>query len=333
MDKIIEKSLNIIISNKIEINITDLKTKKSNFFSYLFSSLNTKELDKFILQCCQDKDYVLILYNNFQYLYCHISQDVCETLINYLFKNKMDIAQLLNMFKLDTYSIEQYNRLTTYLNKIPSYKCEFIKQNSILYDLKEKIKYNSNELNADIFEKLIIIPLSKSNGNDYLEFALKKLQIKSSKIEYMKNGRGSYSWCFKTNDLVLKLSSNIVTWNIPIFYRINDFIIRKKFNFNIIGISPYGNVEEVTNQDIYDALNDFEENNLELTDGNYQRNFAVVDYEIPNSMFRDVDGITKYLKAEKSNTFNKKQVKLIDQDFIYYKTDENKIQGLIKTFK
>lgn len=333
MNEIIEESLNIIKSYNLNINIDNLKENKSNFFELLFKTLTKKELDLFILQCCLNTKYVSILYNNFNYLCTHTSLDTCDILIKYLINNNVNPNSLLNIFKSNNYSLELYNRLTTYLNKIPSYKLEFTKQNQLLYELKEKINYNDTPISVDSFERLIIIPLSKTEGINYLEFALKKLQINPNKIEYIKNGRGNFSWCFKTDDLVLKLSNSIVTWNIPIFYRINDFIIRKKFNENIITICPYGNVDNVTNQDIHDALNDFKDNNLVLTDNNYQKNFAVVNYEIPNSIFRDVDGIIKYLNINESNSFTKKKVKLIDQDFIYFETDENKKYATGKNFK
>lgn len=340
MDNAVNSCLDIIKNCNLKIDIdklTKLKTNKFNFFQFLFANLDKTNLDKLILHCCLDKTFTPILYTHFAYLCTHISPNTTEVLFEYLVNNQIEPTTLLDMVQINTTSLEQYKRIISFLkSKVPSYSLEFEKQYHLLYELKEKIEDSSDNcsfFSAGAFEKLVIFPLSRTNGNEYLNYALKQLKIESKKIEFMENGKGTFSWCFKANDLVLKLSYKITTWNIPMFYRINDFVIRKKFDSSIITVSPYGDIDSVSNMDIHDVLNDFDKANLVLTDGNYRRNFGVVDYEIPDTMFRDVDGITEHLDIKKSRTFKKKKAKLIDQDFIYFKNDKDKVYGAPEIFK
>lgn len=338
MERVIDTCLNIIKVNDLMIDTSELDKLKSNydsFFNYLFRTLDNKNLEIFIIDSFKIKELVPILFNYFYYISVRISPDICTYLFKYLIENGINPYQLLNSINVNTNSLEQYKRIASYLkeNIIP-YSKQFEKENKVLYDLNDKINDIYGDFQSNLFEKFIILPLSRENGNEYLKYMFRRLNFNVKGIEVLGDGIGTYSWCFKLgNDLVLRFSQKNTTWNIPMFYRINDFVIRRCFDKTVVSVCPRGNINDVTNEDIDDALFDFTQNDLVLTDGNYASNFAVVDYEIPSSMFTDVCGITKHLNVNESDTFKKKKVKLIDQDYIYFKNQEPKHYGSIPTYK
>lgn len=333
MDQSINSCINIIKSNNLTIDIYELKKFQDNsnyFYTYLFKNLSRNDLDKLLINFFGNCSFIPILYSFYSYLCYKASRDVSTILFEYLVDNNIDPLKLLEKINIDSNNIDQYRRIVSYLNKnILPYNIIFEKNNNLLYELKEKIQseYSKNESNK--FESLVIFPISREYGNEYLSYALKQLKINTNEIEIISNGIGNFSWCFRLNDnLVLKLSYCVVTWNIPMFYRINDFIVRKKFGKQVISISPYANINDVTNNDIYDALDDFDKAGLDLCDGNYSSNFGIVDYKMHDSMFRDVDGIIKYLNIVESESFKNRKVKLIDQDFIFFSNSEYKKYGV-----
>lgn len=339
MESVIDCSFNIIKNNDLKIDIYSLYRLRSDtdsFFKYLLYHLNHSELDNFIVGCFNNEKFVPILLKHFHHISTKIEPDTCTFLFEWLVSYGINPHQLLESITIDSNTVTQYKRVTSYLKKmIIPYSNQFEKENKILYEIKDKLQNKlGKEYNINIFEQQIIFPLSREDGNTYLNYAFNRLNFDIKNIEPIDNGIGNYSWCFKLgNDLVLRFSEQNVTWNIPMFYRINDFVIRRCFDKIVISVCPYGYIDEVTNEDIDDALLDFNQNNLVLTDGNYASNFAVVDYEIPSSMFTDVCGITRHLSVKVSDTFKKKKVKLIDQDYIYFKNQEPKHYGSTPTYK
>lgn len=336
MNRHMQSCLSIIRQCDLQIDKKILKsfTQDENaFFSYLFAHLSRNDLDKLIIHLFYEKNFTSILTTYFPYLSTHISSNICSLLFEYLVDHQVNPAILLESIQLQTTNLEQYKRITSFLNKkVPSYKIAFQKENRILYELKDRIE-TKNIYEGMRFEELVIFPISREKGNEYLTYIFNKIPINLNHLELISNGIGTFSWSFKADDFVLKLSSRNTTWYLPMFYRINDFIIRRSFGKNIISVSPYGDIDSVTNQDILDALSDFDKANLNLTDGNYLNNFAVVDYEIPDTMFRDVCGIKTYLDIPQSDSYQKKKVKLIDQDFIYFKDDKEQKRGAPPKFK
>ena len=338
MEHNINRCLNIIKANNLKIDIHELEKIKNNFepfYSYLFKTLNSKDLDILLVNLFSDNIFVPILYSHYSYLCYKSSVDVSTYLFEYLVNNGINPHLLLESININSTNIDQYRRITSFLKRwVTPYKNEFEKENDLLYQLKGKVQNEFSCYEGDNFENLIIIPLSRKNGNEYLNYILSQLKIDNNKIEILPNGKGNFSWCFKLNDdLVLKFSYALATWYIPMFYRINDFVIRKSFGKNVISVSPYADINSVNNNDIQNALDDFDYAGLELCDGNYYKNFGLVDYNIPDSMFRDVYGITKYLDIPESDSFRKRKVKLINQDFVYSKDSKNKKYGAPIRFK
>lgn len=322
--KFILSSCNIHINN---IDIMKLEDNNS-YCGDLFQQMNWDDLSKFIFKALNYKEYAPIIINNLDYILTHTNEEILNKLIIYLKINGFNDHDILQSIISNSNSLDIYLRQLRYAkNKIEEYKNVFEKENPIFYSLYDKL--NLNIYNKCAFETFIIYPQSYFNVNEYLEYAFSKLSLNVNDFEYLNNGKGNYGWSFKNNDLVLKLSTSCAVWDIPIHYRINDFIIRKQFGKSLLTITPYGDCDSVTNMDIQDVLNDFEKSGIVLTDKNYKDNFAVVDYEIPKTMFRDVDGIRCYVDSQESKEYQKKKVKLIDQDFLYLKSDDNKKQGIL----
>lgn len=317
-------------NNNLNVSIKELKLLKNNnsFYEYLFSHLNKGELAILMSNIYGEKNFTNIIMKNFTYLFTHLDPCSSNNMIIYLIENNIELNIITNLINKDELSEQQYLRILYLLkNKITKYKELFENENKTIYTLAHQVEENESIILYDKFERLAILPLIYQNGNEYLEYIFKNLNININDIEYFSNG--NYGCCFKINDLVLKIASKNEVWEIPMFYRINDFIVRKKIGNAFLSVTPYGNLDLVTNQDIKDALNDFNRAGIDLTDTNYKSNFAVVDYEIPKNMFRDVDGIRKYIDIPESISYQKKKVKLIDQDYIYFNNDKNKKHGVI----
>lgn len=321
--------ISCIKNNNLDINIKELKLLKdsNNFYEYLFTHLTKKELFILMANILSEKEFTNILIKNFKYLFTHLDPCSANNMIIYLIENNIDANTIINLINKDELSEQQYLRILNLLkNKITKYKELFENENKTIYTLAHQVEENESIILYNKFERLAILPLIYQNGNEYLEYIFKNLNINTNHIEYFSNG--NYGCCFKINDLVLKIATRNEVWEIPMFYRINDFIIRKKLGNSIITLTPFGNTNDVTNNDIVDTINDFKIAGIDLTDKNYKENFAVVDYEIPKNIFKDVNGIRKYIDIPESISYQKKKVKLIDQDYLYLNKDKNKKHGI-----
>lgn len=320
----------ILTTNNIPISFTDIKkldTDGTSYYETLFKNLNWDNLSLLVSGMTNFSGYVPIIMNNLNYLLLHVDSSVLNKMVIYIKQNGITDDTILNTIKDNSDNIEIYLREIRYIkNRIDEYKKIFEKDNLLLYSLYDKLDTSIYDKNA--FENCLIYPQSFFNVNKYLNYILGKLNLNIDDFEYMSSGRGNYGWCFKNSDLVLKLSTSCAVWDIPMHYRINDFIVRKQFGNTVLSIAPYGDTDSVTNQDIKDVLSDFDEAGISLTDRNYKDNFAVVDYEIPKDMFRDVNGIRCIVDTPFSTQYQKKKVKLIDQDFLYLQNDQDKKTGI-----
>lgn len=318
-----------IKDNKLNININELKLLKNSdsFYEYLFSHLNKGELSILMSNIYGEAGFINILMKNFTYLFTHLDPCSANNMIIYLIENNIELNIITNLISKDELTEEQYLRILCLLkNRITEYKNLLENENKTIYTLAHQVEENESIILFDKFERLAILPLIYQNGNEYLNYIFKNLNINPNNIEYFSNG--NYGCCFKINDWVLKIATKNVVWEIPMFYRINDFIIRKQLGKSIITLTPFGNINNVTNNDIIDTMNDFHIAGIDLTDKNYKNNFAVVDYEIPKNIFRDVNGIREYIDIPESISYQKKKVKLIDQDYLYLNNDKNKKYGI-----
>lgn len=307
--------------------LSKLENNTNDYFNYLFSNLNWDILSKFITYMINYDEYLDTIMNNLYYLLRHADEKVLDNMLFYLMKHNITNEMIIDTIKKESSNIDKYvELLNRSKNRVTEYKKIFENSNKNLYILCDKLQ--DNILNSYKFETNIIYPLSFSKINEYIDYSFNKLNLNINDFEYISNGKGSYGWCFKNGDYVLKIATRNVVWNIPMFYRINDFILRKQFGDGLLSLCPYGDKDGVTNDDIKNALADFMGANVVLTDKNYKDNFAVVDYDIPDNIFRDVDGIREYINVPYSINYEKKKVKLIDQDYLYLTEDKIKKIGV-----
>ena len=290
----------------------------SFFLFTLIHLIEKKQVDYLILDLLDDKenDHSIKIMNNLPLIAEHTK--FLREIIEYLIFHNQEFSKILRNINIKNLNEQSFTEILTFLNTQEHDFNNYYNNNShYLYELLEQIKEKEGHNVCIQFQEEILLPLLEQGADEYLNFALNKLHLEKIKPIYLNSGLTSYA--FRLEDFVLKLTIPKVTWNIPFHYRMNEFIIRKKFKYTTIDITPFGDVNKVTCKDINDAIYDLKKDNIIIKDCNFKNNFALVDFTIPKKMFRDVEGINEYIINSPSKTYIKRPIKLIDQDAIQKK--------------
>jgi hypothetical protein len=336
MENIYLEIMKIISMNHLYVDMKNLMEYKNNskiFFNILFDTIDEEDIDTLIYHILYLKDINIEVHimPNFEIilkkLYNKISfLNICIEKMgntNFLLENEKIIK--------DNLDEESYTYFFTTLNSNDkNFAKIYKKEYKFLYELRD-ILNATKDYKTFYFEMDIMMPLIKNNIHQYLNYII-PLVFKNEKLNITPVGKvsGSSSFAFGINDLVLRLGSFRQTFDTYEHYRINEFIIKKRFITNeknlYVDTCPKADLKiRVSKKDIEEAIFDLVMSKIVITDTHYEQNFAVVDYEVPKNMFRDVDGIIEKRGLTPSYTYRKKPVKLIDQDYMYDEKDPNKV--------
>ncbi len=198
----------------------------------------------------------------------------------------------------------------------------------LLYLSYDKVKEKKDYYLTMYFEKQILFSIIYYQLYPQLEEIFLKENLDPDQMKYLDSGSSNFSFAFQ--DKVFKFGLQRMTFDFPIFYRINDLLIQKRFlrengTFLYWEVSPLGKKVPLTEEDILAIQEDFSKAGICLTDPNFQQNFALFENEFREDCYLDIEGKHERIELPKSNAYQKRKLKLIDLDYLYNKEDKNKV--------
>lgn len=322
--KVIRILFNINTSLVKDMNVWKI-SDKDILIEYIFDHLNDQNVDTFYYYFKESfpNTYLDLLKSHFTTIIKVMDfptsyiLDCYEKFGFYFIEVHLEeIESLLDLFEYREVMMKLKDRENS-LNK----KLETL--SPILYQFYDAIKLDDK---ASYFNYSIFLPLLQVHIDDYLKSIQKTLFLdKSLEVQYLDSG--SSRVVFDVNEKIVKFSTISNFFPIYMHYRMNEFYVRKKLNLKtgyiLLEICPKGDLAQVTEQDIKDALYDLKGAGLIVTDKHYAQNFAYFE-EDADLCFQDVDGIIEYREKEFSQSYQKKKVKLIDHEYVYDQNDPNK---------
>ena len=172
------------------------------------------------------------------------------------------------------------------------------------------------------FHTWLLQPMYALQLEKYLSYLSEKLNLNIEELTYL--DAGAFNYGFAIQDYVIKLGTNRATFDFPVFYRMNDLIVQKKFAYKdnrklYVEVSPKGRPIHLTYEDVAAINEDFASAGLVLQDQNIRSNFMLFEEDPILPAFQDIDGDHPFIDIPPSENYQKKKVKLIDLDFIYRK--------------
>lgn len=334
MEKMYLEILGIILENHLNVDakqMVDCEDDSDKFFNILYNTIDERDIDTLINNIIRLKDFD---FENYIMPYFDVILSKMQDKISFINICIKKLESKLFLFKyekviknhLDLYNYSRFFSILS--NDDKDFALKYEKEHKWLYEFRDVLS-TIGDIDTYEFYFYYMMPLIKANACEYLNYVMPKV-FDSKNLDISKLGRGTHNFAFAINDLVIRFGNFRRTFEIYTHYRINEFIIRKRFFDSgvpyYIDICPKANMDEIlSDKDIEDALNDLNASNLVVTDKNYNQNFGIVEYEIPNKMFRHVEGIIGVRAKEPNFSFYNRPVKLIDQDYIYDINDPNKI--------
>lgn len=330
MDLFYLKLIRIFLKLKISIPsylVFHGNEPKDDLLGKIFESLDHVEASVFYLEFKKafPNSFVKLLKPHFLTVIAHIDfpqeyiRETCQVYgSNFVFSLLKEMADVLKPY--------QYREAILMLYEIDRESQKKIQNLSpFLFQLYHAIE-KSGKGNSEYFSYQILFPMMQSHVDEYIEWMNQKLfYSKPLEIQYLDAGSSSY--VFDVNGKVVKLGNYRKQFPLIMHYRMNDFYIRRRFQGKerplYIEVCPKGNITEVTEEDIENAIADLKDSGIIVTDLNYRRNFAhfLNEEEI---FFQDVEGIVETRVASYSESYQKKKVKLIDHEYVYDRNDPHK---------
>lgn len=196
-----------------------------------------------------------------------------------------------------------------------------------LYLLLQKMKEKKAPLSTH-FETHLLLPIIYNHLYPYFEEMITKTKIQEDSLKYLQYG--SSNFVFSTDDKVLKIGNRKITFDFPIFYRINDLIVQRQFPIQngeghiYFEVSPKGKIVPLSKEDLFDIERDFSDAGIVVTDPNFAQNFALFDEEWKPDGYKDVEGEHPVIDLTPSKAYQKRKIKLIDLDYIYRQNHSQK---------
>jgi len=340
------------------------KVKKD--FKFLWDNFPINNKSIFIKAMSANSNYHALLIENIEYFisttnfylpqvieeFLKLHSEICDIYLKNSFlifiKQKKDNLTLIDIYKkyfpefnvVDFYREELLNNLSFY-EKTEVFLPTLLDEESKKYWEKEypffhKLYkcYKTSSSKKGVVPSSVFGILMDKKYEKMVSDLFKEYMIKENVTDFSFLGSGNYNFSYLVGRYVIRIGNG--RGNFPIYqhYRISNSLYRKKIevekgSYLYLEVNRYTRVDQVNEKDIIDALKDLKSALIEITDYHYYNNFGLLFDDDDNETILSSleDGIIGKIDVPISETFKKKRVVLIDNDYIYLTSDQKKYAG------